>query len=306
MLTDFYAGLAIVIILIFIGFFLSKIKIIRDESVKFLSNLILTVTLPIAFFNSFPDEFNFADLRLFLWGLISCIIILSLLILLSQVLFSKKIVKNNNYEYKFAFAFNNTSFIGYPLVSMAFGQDGLIAYAGFMLPWVIALFTYGIWLFNDNYTWKDTLKGFINPNVVGIILGAVFFIFGIRLPSIINQTVGMIAGLTTPLALLCIGFMLSEAKLKVLFKRWQVVFVCLTQLTIPPIFTWALLRMLGAPSVVISVLVLMQALPTAATLGLFNKKYKNTESEAGEIVTLSTLLAGITVPILIYFLISNK
>ena len=303
MLGDFYSGLIIIMILIFIGFLLSKIKIITDNGVTFLSHFILSVALPVAFLNSFPNEFNSTDLNLFLWGAVSCIIVLSLLIIISQFLFSKKIVKKNNYEYKFAFAFNNTSFIGYPLVSMAFGSEGLVAYAGFMLPWVIALFTYGVWLFNDKYTWRDTVKGFVNPNVIGILLGATLFITGINMPHVLQETTSLIAGLTTPLALLCIGFMLANAEFKTLFKRWQVVFVCILQLVLAPLFTWLLLTIMNAPLVVIQVLVLMQALPTAAALGLFNKKYKGTKTEAGEIVTLSTLMAAITVPIIIYFVI---
>ena len=305
MLIDFYNGLSIVILLIFVGFLLSKIKIITDEATKFLSTFILTIALPIAFFNSFPNEFNIEDFKLFLWGLFGCIVILTLLILISQVILSKRVVKKANHEYKFAFAFNNTSFIGYPIVSATFGIDGLVVYAGFMLPWVIALFTYGVWLFKKDYTWRDTLKALINPNVVGIILGALFFIFGLTLPGILDRSVGLIGGLTTPLALFCIGYMLSQAKLETIFKRWQVVFVCLLQLIFAPIFSWFLLIMIGAPSVVISVVVLMQALPTAATLALFTKKYKGKDSESGEIVTLSTILSGITVPILIYLLFSN-
>ena len=305
MLIDFYTGLTIVILLIFLGFFLSKIKIINDGSANFLSNFILTVALPVAFFMSFPNEFNTQDLKLFLWGISGSIIVLTILILLSQVIFSKKIVKKDNHEYKFAFAFNNTSFIGYPLVSTAFGADGLVVYAGFMLPWVITLFTYGVSLFKKDYNWIDTLKALTNPNVIGIILGAFVFIMGFNLPEVADRTLVLIAALTTPLALFCIGFMLSKANIKTLFKRWQVVFVCLLQLIFAPILTFIILKIINAPTIVISVIVLMQMLPTAATLALFNKKFKIKNTESGEIVTLSTLLSALTVPILIFILLNN-
>ena len=305
MLNDFYMGIIVIIILIGIGTLLTKVKIINDDAAKFLSNLILSVALPVAFFNSFPAEFSFDKLNLFLWGAACAVITLTILILISQLLFAKKIMKRANHEYKFAFAFNNTSFIGYPLVSMAYGPDGLVAYAGFMLPWVIALFTYGVSLFKDNYSWRDTLKVFTNPNIIGIISGALVFIFSFNLPIVVDRTVNLIAGITTPMALFCIGFMLFQTKIKGLFKRWQVVFVCLLQLIIPPLFTFFFLKLIGAPVVVVSVLTLMQMLPTAATLGLFAQKNDIKDSEAGEIVTLSTILAAITVPILIYLLIGS-
>jgi len=192
------------------------------------------------------------------------------------------------------------------LVAAAFGQDGLVTYAGFMTPWVFFLFTYGVWLFKKNYTAKDTLKALINPNIIGIVAGAILFFFSLQVPAVADRTLGAIAGLATPLPLFCIGFMLYEAKLKTIFKRWRVVVVCLMQLTIPPVLAWGLLHLVGAPHVVISVVVLMLSLPTAAALGLFQKKFKtgkDADSEAGEIVALSTILSAGTVPLLVWILL---
>ena len=305
MLNDFYMGIAVVILLIMLGALLAKLKIVNDEAAKFLSTLILSVAMPVAFFNSFPDEFSFDKLSFFLWGLGAGAVTLTLIILISHLIFSKRLMKKDNHEYRFAFIFNNTSFIGFPLVSIAYGQDGLIAYAGFMLPFAILLFTYGVSLFKKDYAIKDTFKALANPNIIGIVLGAAVFILGISLPLIISRSVNLVAGLTTPLALFCVGFMLFQTNLQALFKRWQVIFVCLLQLTIPPILTFFLLRLIGAPYIVISVLTLMYMLPTAATLGLFAQKNDIKDSEAGELVTLSTVLSAITVPILIYLLIGS-
>ncbi|MCL2085884.1 AEC family transporter [Candidatus Saccharibacteria bacterium] len=321
---QFYNGLAIVVFFIALGFLLSRLKILTDPGIKCITHLILSVALPIAFFRSFPSEFNSEDWHLFLWGAIAGGAILILLIAISWIFFNKRFVGKDAYEYKFAFVFNNTSFIGYPLVSATFGQDGLVAYAGSMLPWVLLVFTYGIWLFNRDYSWKDTLRTLINPNIIGIVLGAVFFIFSIQLWGTADRILSIAGGLTTPLSLFAIGFMLSQAKFKTLFKRWQVVAVTVLQLTVPATLTWLLLQAVGAPPVVVSVLTLMQMLPTAAMLGLLHQKYKTTdvvkmkngqptlesaspkgiESEAGEIVALSTLLSAITVPILILLLLS--
>lgn len=305
-LGDFYTSLTIVMILIFVGVFLSKIKILKEDFIKSISHLILSFTMPIALFLSFPNTFNAEDFSLFLWGLGAGFITLFILIVLAELIFSKRIVKKDNYEYKFAFIFNNTSFIGFPLVSTAFGPDGLVTYAGFMLPFIILIWTYGVWLFKENYTWRDTLNGFINPNVIGIGLGAILFILSINIPTIANDSLRLIGGLTTPLSLFVVGYMLSKIKIQTVLKKWQVAFVCILQLTIPAILTWLLLKLVNAPIVVINVIVLMYMLPTATSLGLFHKKYKSNKdaTEAGELVTISTLMAAITVPILIYLLLS--
>jgi predicted permease len=314
-----------VVVFIALGFLLSKLKILTNPGIKSMTNLILTVVLPLAFFRSFPDGFSAEYWGLFLWGLIAGGAVLIAVILLSRIIFHKRFAKKHANEYQFAFVFNNTSFIGYPLVSATFGQDGLVAYAGFMIPWVLLVFTYGIWLFKKDYSWRDTLKSLINPNIIGITLGAIFFVLSIQIFPLGDRILGTATGLATPLSLFCIGYMLSQAKFKTLFKRWQVVVVCVLQLIVPATLTWAVLTLLGAPPVAVSVLTLMQALPTAALLGLLDQKYntkevvkivngeptlestqasKDYQSEAGEIVALSTVLSAITVPLIILILLS--
>jgi predicted permease len=299
-LGKFYGGLFTIIACVLLGFLLGKKRILNNTTNKALTVILLNIGLPIAFMRSFPTEFDAEYFGLFLWGLGSGFLILTIQILISQVIFLKKFTGRDNYEYKFAFVFNNTSFIGYPLVSTAFGLDGLTAYAGFMTPFVLLQFTYGIWLFKKDYHAKDFFRSLMNPNIIGIAAGAIMFIFSIQLPDFLDRGFGTVAGMTTPLSLICVGFMLNRARFKTLFKRWAVVFVCVVQLVIPSTMTFFITKWIGASAVVISVLTLMQALPTAASLALFAEKYRGSavaDSEAGEIVALSTVLSSVTVPI---------
>ncbi|MDR0887292.1 MAG: AEC family transporter [Candidatus Nomurabacteria bacterium] len=302
-LGSFYQGIGVVVVLILLGFFLSKIKVLNDVAVKAITNLLLSVALPIAFMRSFPASFSVDAGRMFVWGIGAAALLFAILIPLAQVFFRGK---SDNYEYKFAFLFNNTSFIGYPLVSAAFGLEGMTVYAGFMLVWTLVVFTYGVKLFNRKFGFRDVIKSLVNPNVIGIVAGATMFLCSFQMPAFGNKLFGTIAGVTTPLSLLCVGFMLSEARLVTIFKRWRVVIVCILQLIVPPVLTYFVLKLIGAPLVVIQVAVLMEALPTAALLGLFTKKYrggKHLASEAGEIVALSTILSLVTVPILVNLLV---
>ena len=106
--------------------------------------------------------------------------------------------------------------------------------------------------------------------------------------------------------------MLSTAKIVQLFKKWKLAISALIQLIIGPLATYLLLVVIqhiahGAglifPDEVIVVCTLIQALPTATSLGLFASKYGGDEKEASQLVTISTIFSIITLPIMISILL---
>ena len=175
----------------------------------------------------------------------------------------------------------------------------MIAYCGFIIAFNIALFSYGIWLFEHKVSLKLLKSIVTNPNIIAVVLGMVIFLAGIKLPSFITDAVGFVGGATTPLSIICIGFMLSRADFKTIFKKWRLVAVALVQLVLGPLTTWGLLTALHFPIEVIQVCTLIQALPTATSLGLFATKYGGNNIESSELVVASTLLSVVTMPVMI-------
>jgi predicted permease len=100
--------------------------------------------------------------------------------------------------------------------------------------------------------------------------------------------------------------MLQRAKIKTLFKRWKTVIVCLLQLVVPAVSIFFIIRLLNGPDIVASVLTLLVALPTAASLALMAEQFRGdaaSDSKAGEIVALSTILSAATLPIIVTVLL---
>lgn len=208
-------------------------------------------------------------------------------------------------ESQFALIFNNATFLGYPIVASTFGSAGILAYCGFIIAFNIALFSYGIWLFEQKITLKLFHRIVFNPNIIAVLLGMTVFLLGIKLPEFITDSVGFVGGATTPLSLICIGFMLSQAKLKTIIIKWRLMLTALIQLTVGPLVTWGLLTLLHFPIEVISVCTLIQALPTATSLGLFAVKYGGNEAESSELVTISTLFSIATLPLMVFLLLGQ-
>lgn len=302
-LGEFYARLGSLALILVLGFFLGKRKMIGTETNKELTNLLLTVFMPASLFMAFPSEYNEETLSLFSSGFLAGALVMFMLILLSRILFNKWWFKGGlRYESQFALIFNNATFLGYPIVVNTFGPTGVIAYCGFIIAFNIALFSYGIWLFEHKVNIKLLISVATNPNIIAVLLGMIVFLAGIKLPSFLTGAVGFVGNATTPLSIICIGFMLSRADFKSIIKKWRLVLVALVQLILGPIATFFILKAFNFPIEVVNVCTLIQALPTATSLGLFATKYGGNNIEASELVTISTVLSVATMPVMILLL----
>ncbi len=304
-LSEFYARLGAIALILILGFCLGKWKLISTGTNKELTNLLLTVFMPASLFVAFPATYDESMLNLFFAGLVAGIFIMLILIILSRILFNKWWFKGElRFESQFAFIFNNATFLGYPIVVNTFGSTGVVAYCGFIIAFNVALFSYGIWLFEHKLSLKLIKSVVTNPNILAVLFGMVLFLTGLRLPNFIMDSVGFVGGATTPLSIICIGFMLSHADFRTLARKWRLVIVALSQLILGPLITFGVLTALKFPVEVISVCTLIQALPTATSLGLFATKYGGNNIESSELVTISTALSVITMPIMIFLLLS--
>lgn len=303
-LTDFYSRLGTIALILALGFFLGKRKWISVATNKQLVNLLLMVFMPAALFSAFPSEYSDESLQMFFSGLLGGVVVMFALLLVAKVVFNKWWYKGEiGYQSQFAFIFNNATFLGYPIVAHTFGEAGIIPYCGFIIAFNVALFSYGVWLFERKLSWKLVRGTLLNPNIIAVLLGMVVFLLGWQLPGAVTEAVDFVGSATVPLSLICIGFMLSAANFKKLVKKWRLLITAAVQLVLGPTVTYFLLSWLGFPQEVVVVCTLIQALPTATSLGLFAAKYGGDEASASELVTVSTLLSIVTLPVMISVLL---
>ena len=303
-LSQFYSRLGTIALILLLGFLLGKLKLISKKTNQEITNLLLVIFMPASLFMAFPGSYDEASASLFFSGLLGGVLVMTMLIVLAKIIFNKKFFGEElSYESQFGLIFNNATFLGYPIVSSTFGPSGIIAYCGFIIAFNIALFSYGIWLFEHKITFKLVRSVLFNPNIIAVILGMVLFLLNIQLPGLVTDAVGYVGNATTPLSIICIGFMLSQAKLLQVLKKWRLAVTAIVQLIVGPLATWGMLTLLGFPPEVVQVCTLIEALPTATSLGLFAVKYGGNAVEASELVTISTIFSMATMPLMVLLLL---
>lgn len=303
-LTDFYSRLGTIGVILALGFLLGKLKLISPKTNKDLVNLLLTVFMPASLFAAFPTAYNDETSDLFKSGLLAGVLVMAALIIVSKIIFNKKLYDDKlRYESQFALIFNNATFLGYPIIASTFGEQGVIPYCGFIIAFNIALFSYGVYLFKHKVDGKLILNVITNPNIIAVVLGVIVFITGFQLPSFATDAVKFTGNATTALSVICVGYMLSNAKFFRLIKKWKLILTAAAQLILGPLIAYWLLTLLNFPIEVVAVCTLIQALPTATSLGLFASKYGGDQTEASELVTVSTLLSIVLMPIMVSLLL---
>jgi len=299
----FYSRLAMIGLLVGLGFFLGKIKLLDENFNKSAVNLLLSVLMPAALFSAFPPSYNTEDLNNFFLGLLGGVLVLGLAITLSRLLFNRALIKSDHrFASQFAFIFNNATFLGFPIISETFGSQGLIPFCGFIIVFNIALFSYGVFLFQRKFSLKDLATTAANPNILATLAGLTVFLLALPLPTFLTDSVRLLGQATIPFSLLCIGLMLSHARLANLIKHPRILITAAIQLTLSPLATFFMLKIFGFPPFLIIILTLVQALPTATALALFAEKYHGDQGDTSELVVASTLLSCATLPLVVLLL----
>ena len=125
-LSVFYGSLITMVLLVLLGIFLGKRKFFPTTISKPISNILLMVAMPAALFKAFPHTFDSDLFTTFIQAIAFAALAMGTVVLLGKMFFSKRRLKEHFNEHRFAFIFSNASYVGYPLVLVTFGDDGLI------------------------------------------------------------------------------------------------------------------------------------------------------------------------------------
>lgn len=111
----------------------------------------------------------------------------------------------------------------------------------------------------------------------------------------------MLAATSLPLGLICIGAALHLSTLKAESKMISINTV--TRLLIVPIIAYSVANFLGLSPLVMMLLVIFFSIPTAPTSYILTRQLGGDSELMAGIITAQTMLAAITLPIVLSFLI---
>lgn len=287
-----------VFLIILAGVIASKKKIITEELNKGLSELLLKVTQPMLVLSSFNISFS-EDMKV---NILKCFLYSFIIYIITPIIcyiFLYPVKGQKKRILQFANVFSNCGFIGFPVMDSIYGAEGVAYAAIFNMFFSLFLWTYGVMLFSDKISLKEAKKVLLNPGIVAVYIGMIIMIFNISLHPIVVKSIKSVGSITTPLSMIIIGVMLSKADIKSFFKDWTIYYGSFLKLIVVPVFFYLIALLIGDSSKVMNTMIILQAMPAAATTSIFAESFNKEKQYSAGIVFFTTLLCIVTFPIIL-------
>ena len=301
-LTVIINGVIALFLIMLIGVYGSKRKIITPTINKGLTNILLEISLPCLVVSSFifdmNDDLKSTIIKCFIYSPISLIITMIVsYIALYPIKSDKKIIM------QFANVFSNCGFVGFPIIYSIFGNEGIIYASIFNMFFTIAVWTYGVMLFNGNIDKKDLKKVLLNPSIIAVIIGLIIMIFKINIPDVLYSTLELVGGLTSPLSMIIIGVILGNANILKYLKDYTIYYSSLLKLILLPCILILVSRIINDTSMVSKTLIIITAMPAAAMTSILAENFDKEKEYSAVIVFITTLIFLVTFPMLLKFIL---
>lgn len=288
--------------LMLLGYILRKRGFLKAESESFLSKLALDIILPCSIIKSFAVTVNMDLLRQFLAVFLGGTAAMLMQVLLGPVAF-RFMPKEQGKVMKYALINANNAFLGYPIIEGLYGTVGLTQSSFYMIPVRFSIWTVGLTLFaGQGLKGKAIVKKcMLHPAMIGMYIGVFFMVTQLPIPGALYDSIKMMAACLSPISMLLIGSILTRVSLKKVFA-WKQLYFCFVRLILMPTLMLGLFTLFGAGGLARNVSVLMVAMPGASITAVLASQYGSDEETAGILVTLSTLLSTLTIPMWAFIL----
>lgn len=289
-------------LIILVGFYGRKRSIIDDTLTNGLSRMLLEITTPLLIISSFNYDGNSSlaknTIKAFIYGILIFIITPFMVKPLLT-----KIEKGKRNILQFAIVFSNCGFMGIPITAAVLGEEAVIYASIFNMCFNLFIWTYGVTLFTDAASFKEAKKLLKNPGIIAVFIGLLLTVFSVKLPIVLYNTISLVGHLTTPISMIIIGSLLASIDFKVVIKDKTIYYGAFIKLIIIPAVLYGISLLISDNSLVMRTYVLIQAMPAGATTSLFAERFNKEKEYSAFVVSFSTLLSIITIPMIIALLL---
>ncbi len=298
MFTNVLTQVIILFILIIIGAVLGKFRVLSENGVKSMTDMVLYTVTPCVIIKSFIREFDASTLKNLLISFLIAILSHIGFIVLSRILIRDK-NKADERVLRFGTIFSNCGYMSIPLQQALLGDLGVFYCSSYIAIFQLFIWSYGILTMSGDKKYLSPKKLVLNPGMIGLVIGLVIFLLSIPIPKIIAEPISYIASLNTPLPMIIIGFHLANSNLLDGIKNIKCIFAIFVKLIVFPLVTLGVMFICGVRGTMLISSVISCSAPTAAMSTMFSAKFGLNTSLSVNMVSLSTALSLITMPVII-------
>lgn len=232
----------------------------------------------------------------FLGHTLNCIIALLLF---------KKAPNDTRRVLRFGTIFSNAAFMGLPLIAAILGSEAAIYVSVYLIWFNVFSWSVGCMIYTGDKKYISLKKIIVNPAVMSILVGLLIFLLPIDawIPEVAVNALSRMQDTVAPMSMMMIGMRLADVKWKGAFKDKYMGIAVFTRLLLLPAIVWAIMRIVAlagwySDGMTLAVVLLSAATPVAATTSIFAEKFNDNALYASKLVSFSTVLSLITIPLI--------
>lgn len=282
-----------VALVVLIGVVLVKWRFVRSEFFDDLSKVVFKAFIPVFLFVN-VYETGLEDIGTTLFAYFTPVLIVFVILALTM-----------SHRIALASTFSNNVLVGIPVILSVTGQKGLVISLAVISGHSLILFsTFFLFSTRVNVTpskFKATLGIFSNPVILGVVLGLIFNLFEIPIPTQLFTPLQMVSDAALPLALIILGSSLASIKAISHSVIKKTLLVTSIKLLMIPLVVFSFgYWVMGLSETYLLSLTILAACPTGISIMPFVEAVESDRKVAHNTIALSTLLSVVTIPTTIW------
>lgn len=288
-------------LMIFMGFLIVKAKLLNSEDSKILSIIVLYLIIPCVIINAFQVDYTPQTVKGLLIALAGSVMTQVILLIVVSIL--GRVFHLNEVEVASIYYSNSGNLI-VPIVMFILGKEWVLYGCVFMSVQLVFIWTHCKKIISRESTY-DWRKIVLNINMISIAIGIVLFLTRIHLPAIINNTLSAVGSMIGPASMIVTGMLFAGMDFKQIFANKRVYFVSFFRLIIVPVIALFLIKCSQLSTFssngnkLMMIVFLAIITPSASTVTQMCQVYGNDSQYASAINVMTTLLAIVTMPLMV-------
>lgn len=300
-----------VVFLISIGFVAGRAKLVRQDAVRDLTNLVFLVLAQALLFRTMSSvHLETLDLR----PVFQYFVVAGALFFIMLMMYGRD---SRASVLALASIFSNTLMIGVPLIGLAYGEPGQVLLFTLISLHALVLLTMATVVLELQMAYEHAAEhgeprhmlktvgmamknAVLHPVPLPILIGLIYAQTGWGLHPIVDKPLQLLGASFGPVALVLVGITLAQTPVGENFKGAMKISVVKT--FVHPMLMAATGYAMGMRGLHLAVMVVAAALPIGANVFLFSQRYQKEEDVVTAAVAVSTALALVSVTLVMALL----
>ncbi len=289
-------------LIIFLGFLLVKLKILKTRDSKVLSAIALYLLNPCVVINAFQITYSDDIKNGLLLAFAAAFVIHIVYIVLTWLL--EKVFHLSGLE-QASVIYTNAGNLIVPIVLSLFGKEWLVYTSGYMVVQAIFLWSHGRMMICEEKS-VSLRKMLLNVNMIASLIGIFMFAFRLKFPALVVETMEMLTAMLGPVCMLVAGMIIAGMALKKVFLFKRIYLMVFIKMLLYPFIILFLIKvsrtewLVSNGNTILLISLLAAIAPMAASVMQMTQVYDKDSEYASAIYFVTTLVCIATMPAIIW------